>query len=238
MEEIKAWLNSPEKNIEAGIALFQKYSRNRALFLYLSRKRDERKLVYELEKLAKHTNLKAVVLPRAMRARMQTAPLPYPDAEGHKIIVPNRINRDDLPDLLKVVYDGITEAYKLQRVMHEKIKLATTDEERAALRTDLVKLDNDIAAGWDAIEEGIKTPEDTAPAPEPPKQYTVADLKAINAARVYISRAVNKYDSKNRDKIIERVNTLISLKSSVKKETRDKLIELNVIDQNSNLVGE
>jgi hypothetical protein len=116
------------------------------------------------------------------------------------------------------------------------MKLATTDEERAALRADLVKLDDDIAAGWDTIEEGLKTP--PAPEPEPPKQYTVADLKAINAARVYISRAVNKYDAKNREKIIERVNTLITLKSSVKKETRDKLIELNVIDQNSNLVGE
>lgn len=238
MEEIKAWLSSSEKNIDAGIALFQKYSRNRALFLYLSRKRDERKLIYELEKLSKFTNLKPVAQPRIVRAKMQTAQPPAPDPEGHKIIEPRRVNREDLPDQLKVIYDGVAEAYKFQRVVHEKMKLATTDEDRAALRADLIKLDDDIAAGWDAIDNGLMAPEPKAPeAPEPEKQYTVQDIKAINSARTYISRSIKKFNPKQKDKLLERINLMISLEAAVSIDTRNKLIELNVIDQNSNLLG-
>jgi hypothetical protein len=229
MEEIKAWLNSPEKDIDAGIALFQKYSRNRALFLYLSRKRDERKLIYELEKLSKFTNLKPVAQPRIVRAKMQKDQPPAPDPEGHKIIEPRRLNREDLPDQLKVIYDGVVEAYKLQRVVHEKMKLATTDEDRAALREDLIKLD-------DAIDNGIDEPKDEAPkAPE--KQYTVQDIKAINSARTFISRAIKKFNPEQKDKLLERINLMISLEAAVSIDTRNKLIELNVIDQNSNLLG-
>ncbi|MDA3943696.1 MAG: hypothetical protein PF694_09185 [Bacteroidetes bacterium] len=236
MEEIKAWLNSPEKDINAGIALFQMYSRNRALLLYLTRKRDERKLIYELEKLAKHANLKPVTQPRAMREKMQTAPPPAPDPDGHKIIKPKRVNREDLPDALKVVYDGVAEAYKLQRVVHEKMKLSETDEDRAALRAELVKLDDDIAAGWDAIDQGMMVPEPEAPKVAE-KQYTVQDIKAINSARTYISRAIKKFNPDQKAKLIERINQLISLEAAVSIETRNKLIELNVIDQNSNLLG-
>jgi hypothetical protein len=238
MEEIKAWLSSSEKNIDAGIALFQKYSRNRALFLYLSRKRDERKLIYELEKLSKFTNLKPVTQPRSVRNKIQTPQPPAPDTEDHKIINPRRVNREDLPDQLKVIYDGVAEAYKFQRVVHEKMKLATTDEDRAALRADLIKLDDDIAAGWDAIDNGLMAPEPKAPeAPEPEKQYTVQDIKAINSARTYISRSIKKFNPKQKDKLLERINLMISLEAAVSIDTRNKLIELNVIDQNSNLLG-
>lgn len=238
MEEIKAWLSSSEKNIDEGIALFQKYSRNRALFLYLSRKRDERKLIYELEKLSKFTNLKPVTQPRSVRNKIQTHQPPAPDTEDHKIINPRRVNREDLPDQLKVIYDGVAEAYKFQRVVHEKMKLATTDEDRAALRADLIKLDDDIAAGWDAIDNGLMAPEPKAPeAPEPEKQYTVQDIKAINSARTYISRSIKKFNPKQKDKLLERINLMISLEAAVSIDTRNKLIELNVIDQNSNLLG-
>lgn len=238
MEEIKAWLKSPEKDIDAGIALFQKYSRNRALFLYLSRKRDERKLIYELEKLSKFTNLKPVAQPRVVRAKMQKDQPPAPDPEGHKIINPRRINREDLPDALKVVYDGVAEAYKIQRVVHEKMKLTETDEARAELRAELVKLDDDIATGWDAIDSGLNDPEPEAPeAPEPEKQYSVQDIKAINSARTYISRAIKKFNPDQKAKLIERINQMISLGAAVSLDTRNKLIELDVIDQKSNLLG-
>jgi hypothetical protein len=116
------------------------------------------------------------------------------------------------------------------------MKLATTDEDRAALREDLIKLDDDIAAGWDAIDNGIDEPKDEAPkAPE--KQYTVQDIKAINSARTFISRAIKKFNPEQKDKLLERINLMISLEAAVSIDTRNKLIELNVIDQNSNLLG-
>ncbi|MDD4374217.1 MAG: hypothetical protein PHG67_09895 [Bacteroidales bacterium] len=239
MEEIKAWLSSSEKNIDEGIALFQKYSRNRALFLYLSRKRDERKLIYELEKLSKFTNLKPVTQPRSVRNKIQTPQPPAPDTEDHKIINPRRVNREDLPDQLKVIYDGVAEAYKFQRVVHEKMKLATTDEDRAALRADLIKLDDDIAAGWEAIDRGLLNPDTGSEDKTQPaeKQYTVQDIKAINSARTFISRAIKKFNPEQKDKLLDRINLMIGLEAAVSIDTRNKLIELNVIDQNSNLLG-
>jgi len=230
--ELKAWLESEHKDIDQGITLFQKFSRNRALALYLIRKRDIRKLTYELEKLSKLRLLKPVNAPKPI-AKAPTAPAKVTDNE--QLI--GRVDRAALPDHLKVVFDGITEAYKHQRVYHEKMKLAVNDEDRAAMRLEVVKIDDDIATGWNEIDAFLKgTAQDDqsakAPADDP------ADVsKKINAARTAIARGLKNYDATKKDKLIESINMLIALNASVSTKTRTKLVELDVIKENSNLLG-
>jgi hypothetical protein len=141
------------------------------------------------------------------------------------------VKREDLPEEMQVIYDGIADAYKLQRVYHEKLKLATTDEARAELRLKAIECDDIIGFGWDQIDESINLPDGKTP-----ENPDVAKL--VGAARTYLSRAIKDFKEENTAKIIERVETLIKFKASVKAETRLKLIELHVIEENSNLLGE
>ena len=50
-EEIRAWLNSEEKDFDVGYELYARYGHNRALALQMARKRPLTKLIYELEKI-------------------------------------------------------------------------------------------------------------------------------------------------------------------------------------------
>jgi len=235
MQEIKDWLQSETKDFEAGLLLFQKYSRNRAILLYLARKKDIDKLEYELSKLAQFDNLKAIEHQSPVSSNFIKKPVVVTeDDEVHKIMQSRSVKREDLPEELQVIYDGIADTYKLQRVYHEKMKLATTDEARAELREKVVECDKMIKFSWNQIDEEIALPTDKV-------ENKVAEpdvAKLVGAARTYLSRAIKKYRPEDNEKIVERIETLIRFKASVKAETRAKLIELNVINEDSNLLGE
>lgn len=236
MQEIKDWLESEEKDFNTGLQLFQKYSRNRAMILYLARKQDQKKLVYELEKISKFENLKPVIqvknttvlVNRALNIKPETKAV-EPEAPVDLVLKHAKINRDELPGDLQVVHENIAEAYKTQRVIHEKMKLAETDEAREELRSQLIGLDDLIAEGWnqlDAFQEDKTPPSD----PDPDV------VKLVNSARTYISREIKNFNPDKKAKLLERINLLIEQKASVSAKTRDKLIELNVITTESNLL--
>ncbi len=232
--EIKTWLDSSNPDFEAGLKLFTKYSRNRALFLYLSRKQDMRKLRYELEKLSKLKHIVAVGAPKPKSSTAKKSTPPPPDPDGHKVIAPRRVNREDLPKELQEVYDAITDHYKLQRTAHEKMKLAKTDEQRAELRAKLVEIDDNIATGWNTIDEGMAMLAAKAKEKEP--ATTSADSsKKINTARSAISRAISSKKF-NREKLLVHIDVLIQNKVPVTAATHAKLIDLNVIEKESNLL--
>lgn len=267
MEEIIIYLKAPNPDFDEGLALFHKYSRNRSVFLYLQRKHDFSKLRYELEKLSKLEGLKVKTIPHekvqvskkiASDAKKiaTDANVDSPDAkvdssdanvvdvlvnepEGHKIIEPSRVKREDLPDDLKKIFDHIAQFYKLQRTVHEKMKLAKDDKSRAEFRAKVVEFDDLIATGWAFIDESLaaaKADPDSLPAADAP-EAAVDVNKAINAARTSISRLIKGYAPEKKAKLLEHINTLIKYNASVKLPTRQKLIELNVIDEKSDLLG-
>jgi len=236
MQEIKEWLAGEEKDFVTGLQLFQKYSRNRALILYLVRKQNMDKLVYELEKLSCSSSLKPVIQVKNTRSFVdrvinKKTSLSSDDHDAKEDLSKkiSKVNREDLPVDLQQVYDSIADAYKTQRVVHEKMKLAETDEARADIRSELIGLDDLIADGWDQIDAFLagKTT-DT----EPPQDV----VKQVNSARTYISREIKNFNPEKLDKLLERINLLIEQKASVSEKTREKLIELNVITPESNLL--
>lgn len=225
--EIIAWLES-DRNFDEGLSLFAKYSRNRAVYLWLGRKRNMPKLVYELEKLSKLKFLKVKIEQASAKKTIQS---------GQANKAPRRIAREDVPEGLLDLFDNkIPDAYKLQRVIHEKMKLAQTDEDRSALRAELVKLDDFIAASWDKIEAAIDGSVATATDPKPGEDAPKAEYTLINNARSNITRMLKKYDASKKAKLLEHVNTLIKHKATIKQATYDKLLELDVIDQNTNIL--
>jgi hypothetical protein len=232
MNEIQEWLDSETKDFEKGLILFQKYSRNRSVFMYLLRKKDVAKLDYELQRLVALNPRPAENLMSASSILVGKFPEVAAANEVHKIMKSRQINREDLTEPLQKIYDGIADAYKLQRVYHEKMKLAETDEQRAELRAKVIECDEIIAFGWKQIDEELALPGASTDEAAPDV------VKLVSAARTFISRAIKEFKPEKIEKITERIETLIKFKASVKAETRAKLIELHVINEDSNLLGE
>jgi len=172
-----------------------------------------------------------------------------PDFEAHqqlKIIKNGKVEYNDLPDDLKKVYDQNVEEYKLMRTLHEKMKLATTDLERADLRLQLVKLDDDITAGWDKIDQALQ--EQAAPVAEdkPVVELDPMELgKAIMAARSFISRFLPGFaqlDEKAKAsmllKLQDRVKCLADNNAKVKPETLAELKKNGIIDDTTTLTAQ
>ena len=251
-EEIIIYLEAPVRDFDTGVLLYERYSRNRSVLHYLKRKRDEAKLMYELHKMSKTPYLK--VLNPHVKVNIQPVQPAMPaatdppqvetDATGddsgdatddnEALSPPRPVSRESLCDEHKLLFDENSEMYKLQRVYHEKMKLATTDEERAAHRVEMVKLDDAIAKNWDIID-GRTTP----PVAPPEKVVSEAELlhREVNNARVKLTRLLKNWKPEKLADARQQIDILIKHNASVSAATRAKLLKLHVIEANSNLVG-
>lgn len=244
-EEIKEWLDVPdqEKDFQKGFDLLTKYSRNRCMINMVGRKKDMPLLVYQVDKLMLVPVEAFGVKITSDIARNISEDLKAQKSEHFKQLEFERINRNELPPDHQAVYDGIAEAYKVQRVYHEKMKLATTDEERGEFRLEVIQADELIAAGWNGLDAFVRSGEKV---PAAAKVDTVLGLsKDINASRSYVSRGINDLAKLEGEKhtariaeIKKRIARLIELKAPVKSKTRKSLVELGIINEKSDLVGE
>ncbi len=236
--EIAQYLNCAEPDFSAGFALFCKYSRNEPLMSWISRRRDMPKLLYELEKLsnadpvlnpARDTHLARwakpgksggdAAAPEAPREQPRT-----PEASvSFRTYDDRRTRRSDLPPELRKVYDGISEDYKLRRGLHEKMKMATTNEDRASFRARVLETDGRIRGGFLEIDAHL-----ARKAQEQKKADS--DFKE-STARSYISKALKKetLSAAQKATIRERYNALIAHGCTVTEELTAKLQKMGLI---------
>lgn len=194
-QEILEYLNSAEPDFSAGFALFCRYSRNDALKNWISRKLDMPKLLYELEKLSRTT---VSINPREsldVARYAQSRPSPEPPAQdpvsvpviepsiSFKTFDERKTRRADLPAELQAVYDECASDFKLRRGLHEKMKMATTNADRAIYRQRVIETDARIRAGFAEIDDYL-----TRQAEEKAK----ADDFKESTARSYVSRTLKK----------------------------------------------
>lgn len=194
-QEILEYLNSAEPDFSAGFALFCRYSRNDALKNWISRKLDMPKLLYELEKLSRTT---VSINPKEsldVARYAQSRPSPEPPAQdpvsvpviepsiSFKTFDERKTRRADLPAELQAVYDECASDFKLRRGLHEKMKMATTNADRAIYRQRVIETDARIRAGFAEIDDYL-----TRQAEEKAK----ADDFKESTARSYVSRALKK----------------------------------------------
>lgn len=185
--EIKKYLESADPSFAEGLALFCRYSRNEALMSWISRKRDVEKLRYELEKLSRMNpalnTMGSVMKAKYCHPGLDAGPEKEPETDiVFKTVDERKTRRADLPEELQTVYDTIAEDYKLRRALHEKMKMASTDEDRASFRERIIEANDRIEAGWKEIDEYLLTVE---------KNKAASDFKE-STARSYISKALKK----------------------------------------------
>lgn len=167
--------------------------------------------------------------------------------QGKLKIISNgkEINFNELPPSLQTKWEENRDSYKLMRAVHEKMKLAQTDEERAKHRAELVELDDKIAANWKDIDNfatnitGIETG-DSETAETRDIIPTPAELaKDLNACRSFISRNIQKVatlEGKKKEellkKLAERTAVLLKYNAEMREETRAELVKLELLDEN------
>ena len=198
--EIQTYLNKANPEFEAGFALFCKYSPNRILIESIGRRRDRDMLLYELQKLsdagfvAHNSNAAVMQIQAAPIESIDRNPIesirtpePSTDNELRKALTfrtydDRRTRRSDLPPELQTEFDANAADYSVRRALHEKMKLATTDKDRASLRARILETQDRINGRWKKIDSFQA------------KAAEEAQAAAFNekSARAYISKALKE----------------------------------------------
>lgn len=246
-QEIKTWMESG-RDFNAGYLLFVRFSHNKGMALQFVRKGAalQSKLEYELQKiLERNLIIDRPVLPigpivkaQANAENVTDTDVRIQNQDKKFKLVGGKINPAELPDPVRILFDENSEKHKLMRSVHEQMKLAKKDVERAKLRKELITLDDRVSENWKVIDAFIEN----GTLPEV-KELKAADpgtemYKQINAARSYVSRGLNGLDKKTgkkRDETIaeikKRFDFLVANKAEVKKETLEALQKLGITNE-------
>lgn len=193
VREIEEYLKSARPDFDQGLALFCKYGRNQTAMAWISRRHDFPKLLYELRKLAggppSINPASGAAIARYGRntavPERSGAPRTEP-VQRREIVVrtydERRTRRADLPPELQSLYDRISEDYKLRRGLHEKMKMAATDKDRASFRARVVEIEERIRDGWKVIDDFFSSP------PAVPVQPPFSE----STYRSYVSRCMSR----------------------------------------------
>ena len=128
-------------------------------------------------------------------------------------------------DFCKKIYKENMDLYKELQHNHQQMKLANSDEGRAAFRKEVLRLDEVISSNWKIIDNEILSLEENV------VNIPLVDVKE-STLRSRITRALKKETLSNEELVELRRNFAIALQKELKfsDETNAKLKELGVID--------
>ena len=242
INEIQTYLQQPNPEFNSGFALFCKYSPNRILIESIGRRHDREMLLYELRKLSNAgfvaVNSNATILqsqasqpvavPVAQSSPAKNAVRPQKSADDQlqkrinfRTYDDRRTRRSDLPPEMQVEFDANSADYSVRRALHEKMKMAATDSDRASLRARILETQKRINERWKKIDDYL-----AAAAEE--TQATAFNEKS---ARAYISKALKAGTVTDRKAagVKARVKALLDHGCNISDETVKQLKEKRLI---------
>jgi hypothetical protein len=159
MNDLKTWLDNPSAPFPEGVALHKKYGRDKELQAFVERYEDDPAPIAAIllrRELARVYRIAANSKP-AIPAPPQPAPLSG-GSEAHvkkKIMIVDTLDIDysRLSPELQAKYRDIQATWKEMCVLHDGLKHAKTDEERAPAVEKLKTLEDTNAARWADIYE-------------------------------------------------------------------------------------
>jgi len=264
-----------EADLANGAMMVLQCNRNRAMYNTMMRKPShyEEKMVYELKKhlayLQNDMNLDDVkqqekkilpVIEKVLNVELtEEHPLPSPALSSEEpyeqtdaiVARGKRTDHDTLPEAIRAIWEKNAERYKKIKQAHETCKTLTAACDRYEFTSAIAELWDAYKKDFDTYdhyvlvdvneEAGTQTP-DTEEV-----QLSAEDVKAINAARPYISKNLPKLIAlvaaakqegfteaqaqkleSWRDRIQQRVDVLIRTKQVIKDELRQQLTEADI----------
>lgn len=224
LENIRTFLDKGQ-DFDEGLALLEQVEVNRGILSFLARKRDMKALRYQLAKRLKLPPRKVMLAKRqnglSSKNAGQSANAPLAAKNRHR-----RTRRDELPESLRPVYDGIAEKYKLQRSLHEKMKLLSASDgnenEIAEIRSQIVELESEIRESWNTIDDELDKVEGSGNDSAQNTDETSAPFKP-SLHKAYIAKALAKDDltESRKEEVIRRVQQLLDHNIPIS----DKMVE-------------
>jgi len=253
MNEVRKYLEKGNVDFTTGTALLKKYCDNEGIISLVEKRRNLQYLTFELKRLAKIPHLKPnrhfvdLDLPKQDGPSHIDEPkgkdedLPEQDepkseedndevkiVDWHKLEHYQNTKYDDMPnDFCKKIYKDNMDLYKELQHNHQQMKLANSDEGRAAFRSEVIRLDEAITSNWKIIDDEIASLKSDSENNDSP----VEDVQE-STLRSRITRALKKETLSNEELVKLRSNFAIALQKELKfsDETNAKLKELGVID--------
>ena len=162
-----------------------------------------------------------------------------------------RTDHDKLPEAIRAIWDKNAERYKKIKQAHETCKTLTAACDRYEYTSAIAELWADYKKDFDTYDHyvlvSVNDEAGTQTSPADQLQLSAEDIKAINAARPYISNNLPKlldlvklakeegFTKEQQDKleswrekIQQRVDVLVRSKQVIKDELRTKLIEADI----------
>ena len=164
---------------------------------WISRRHDMPKLLYELEKLSKvapsvQSNESTSLARYAVKPAQEAEPAKEEKQEQQPVSVQQQViwrtyderrtRRADLPPELQQLYDTISEDYKLRRGLHEKMKMAQSNKDRAHYRALVLETDGRIRGKYAQIDGFL----------ERQAEEQAKDGFNESTCRAYISKALKR----------------------------------------------
>jgi hypothetical protein len=154
MDDIRQWLRDPERQPEAGSFLYMKYGKNRQLKkLFADGRRAEyiqRKLVYELRKIASRQEIDAAEPPSELKdLKKQFGQLKKAHAPSKLKIADNPyIEISKLPEELIDEYERVKAEFPHFAQLHQELKKATTDNKRKNILQEMDEIESRRVSFW------------------------------------------------------------------------------------------
>ena len=162
-----------------------------------------------------------------------------------------RTDHDTLPETIRAIWDKNAERYKKIKQAHETCKTLTAACDRYEFTSAIAELWADYKKDFDTYDHYVLVPVNEEAGAQTPDteevQLSAEDVKAINAARPYISKYLPKltalvaaakqegFTDKQakelegwREKIQQRVDVLIRTKQVITDELRQQLTEADI----------
>lgn len=222
LDDIRGWLSAPDSSFERGLELLSSVEPNAGLVAFIRRKNDRRGLEYHLRKRLKCP-------PRRLVAKVTAAPAPQDPQPGTLPRQYRRTRREDLPERLRPVYDGIVEKYRLQRAAHERMKLLSVlperREETARARAQVTALEKEIRSMWEFIDSSLDAESGDAAGKEP-----AAPPFNVSSYRSFITRAIARKEipPERRAEVMRRVEEMLRYGIPMSDKTVERLRSLNL----------
>ena len=172
-----------------------------------------------------------------------------------------RTDHDTLPETIRAIWERNAERYKKIKQAHETCKTLTAASDRYEVTSASAELWADYKKDFDTYDHYVLVPVNEEAGTQTPDteevQLSAEDVKAINAARPYISNnlpklldlvKLSKGDGFTkeqeekleswREKIQQRVDVLVRCKQVIKDELRAKLVEADITLETTDTDGQ
>lgn len=180
MNEIKLWLDG-DGDYNHGLALLSQYGKNQVLLNYLTKRKNEAKLSYELSKL----------LPASM-----TTVSPSVNKQSAPIVKRDKIEYESLPASMKRYFDKAASIYQNARKSHYAMKGTNSDTARLSFRQGVIGLITETRSLWAILDKW----KDTGAEPE-----DKVDVVGLNASATALSRLLGKLDAESNAELVEKL---------------------------------